>query len=159
MNLAPHIERSRKRFDELEDAISSPDLYSDPARAQQMLKEHARLKNLLGLHGKLLNLEKNLAENRELVSTNSDAELTALAREELPGIEKLAAEIHRQMLANILPPDPNDSRNIIVELRAGTGGDEAAIFSADLFRMYSRYAEKEGWKIEVLESSPSTMGG
>ena len=159
MNLAPHIDRSRKRFDELEDAIASPDLYADSVRAQQILKEHARLKNLLALHESVLRLEKNIAENQALVAEGADVELVGMAREELPGMETEQARLGREMLANILPPDPNDSRNIIVELRAGTGGDEAAIFSADLFRMYSRYAEKAGWKIEVMESSPSTMGG
>ncbi|MDD5262591.1 MAG: peptide chain release factor 1 [Methylacidiphilales bacterium] len=159
MNLASHLERSQKRFDELEDAIASPDLYSNSTRAQEILKEHAQLKNLLALQQSLQRLEKNIADNKTLIAEAGDPELAALARQELPELETEAAKLRRDMLANILPPDPNDSRNIIVELRAGTGGDEAAIFSADLFRMYSRYAETVGWKIEVMDSSPSAMGG
>ncbi|MDR0534237.1 MAG: peptide chain release factor 1 [Verrucomicrobiales bacterium] len=159
MNIQPHIERLQKRFAELEALIASPDLFNDNVKAQAVLKEHAQIKNTLAISVQIIQLEKSIAENKELIAVNDDPELTALAQEELPTLEEQLPKLRQTLLTNILPPDPNDSRNTIVEIRAGTGGDEAGIFSADLFRMYSRYAETAGWKIEVMDSSPSTMGG
>jgi len=159
MNIAPHIQRLDRRFAELEASIASPDLYSNPSQAQQLLREHARIKQTLGLQAEVARLDKAVAENLDLISSGTDPELAALAQEELPDLEKRLTRARQDLLAGILPQDPNDSRNTIIEMRAGTGGDEAAIFCADLFRMYSRYAEASGWKIEVMDSSPSTMGG
>jgi peptide chain release factor 1 len=159
LNLAPHIERFHKRFAELEDLIASPDLYSNPTKAQSLLKEHSRIKLALGEHAELQKLEKSLLENQALAGSASDPELAEMAREELPELEKQLIQARRNILSSILPPDDNEQRNVIVEIRAGTGGDEAGIFAADLFRMYSRYSERNGLKIDVMDSNPSTMGG
>ncbi|MDR2463038.1 MAG: peptide chain release factor 1, partial [Verrucomicrobiales bacterium] len=159
MNLQPHLDRLKNRFAELEALIASPDLFHDNTKAQAVLKEHAQSKATLTLYTQITHLEKSIADNYSLIAADDDPELTALAREELPALEQRLPALRQTLLANILPPDPNDSRNTIVEIRAGTGGDEAGIFSADLFRMYSRYAETTGWKIDVMDSNPSTMGG
>ncbi|MDR1305236.1 MAG: peptide chain release factor 1 [Verrucomicrobiales bacterium] len=159
MNLQPHLDRLRQRFAALATQIADPALFNDKARAQAVLREHAQVSNTLALSAQIAALEHDIAADRELSAADHDPELAALAREELPALEAQLPALRQNLLANLLPPDPNDSRNTIVEIRAGTGGDEAGIFSADLFRMYSRYAETAGWNIEVMDSSPSTMGG
>lgn len=158
MNLLPHIERFRNRFAELEVIISSPDLYSNPARAQALFKEHSQIKNALASYAHLQQLEKSLLDSKEL-ATSPDLELAQLAQEEVPALEAELTLLQRSILTSILPPDDNEQRNVIVEIRAGTGGDEAGIFAADLFRMYNRYAERNGLKIDVMDTNPSTMGG
>jgi len=159
IDLQPHIERFRIRLDELEVDISSPNLYDDPNKAQEILKEHKRVKDAMELFSQLNSLEKEVADSKELIAADEDPELTEMATEELPELEKKLENARMEMLAAILPPDVNDSRNTIVELRAGTGGDEAGIFAADLFRMYQRYAERQKWQLEVMDSNPSDMGG
>ncbi|MDR1192050.1 MAG: peptide chain release factor 1 [Verrucomicrobiales bacterium] len=159
MNLQPHLDRLQKRFAELETRIASPALFNDHAQAQAVLKEHAQVKATLALQAQIARLEQAIADNQALISADDDPELTALAREELPALEQQLPALRQTLLTNLLPPDPNDSRDTIIEIRAGTGGDEAGIFSADLFRMYTRHAETAGWHIDVMNSSPSTMGG
>jgi peptide chain release factor 1 len=159
VNLAPHIERFRKRFAELEDIIGSSDLYSNPSKAQTLLKEHNQIKLALAEYDSLEKLEKSLQANQALIALGEDPELVEMAREEVPELESRMTLAKRAVLNSILPPDDNEQRNVIVEIRAGTGGDEAGIFAADLFRMYFRYAERNGLKIEVMDSNPSTMGG
>ncbi|MFZ5807358.1 MAG: peptide chain release factor 1 [Verrucomicrobiota bacterium] len=159
MNIKLHIDNFRKKFAEIEEQLSAPNLYDNPRKAQELTREHSRLKSALADADALAQLEKDLEENRAIVQSGEDKDLAELATEEIPSLEKRVAELRQRVLAAIVPPDPNDSRNTIIEIRAGTGGDEAAIFAADLFRMYSRYAERAGWKIEVMDSSPSELGG
>jgi peptide chain release factor 1 len=159
MDLKPFLAQFKTRFIELESALAAPDLYSDSTRAQQVTREHNRIKEALEEQKRFEQLEKSLAENRQLIASNEDKELAEMAQEELPQLEK-AYEVSRQnLLGFLVPADPNDSRHTIVEIRAGTGGDEAGIFAADLYRMYARYAERNGLKIENLDSNPSEMGG
>ncbi len=159
LDLQPHIDRFRTRLDELEVDISSPNLYDDPQNAQEILKEHKRVKDAMEQFSALKNLEKEVADNQELIAANEDPELTEMATEELPELEQKLERARMDMLAAILPPDENDSRNTIVEVRAGTGGDEAGIFASDLFRMYQRFAERQKWTLEIMDASPSDMGG
>jgi peptide chain release factor 1 len=157
MDFSSLIQRKRERFSELESAISAPDLYDDPRRAQEMLREHNRLKQTLETWEEFQKVQNELAENREMAK-GSD-ELAEMAQEELPALEKRAVTLERDVQFALLPPDPNEDRDAIVEIRAGAGGDEAGLFAADLHRMYSRYAEAAELKIENLESSAGTMGG
>jgi peptide chain release factor 1 len=157
MDFSSLIARKRDRFAELETAVSAPDLYNDPKRAQELLREHNRLKQTLATWGEYERVEKELAENREMAK-GSD-ELAEMAQAEVPLLEKRFAELERDVQLTLLPPDPNEDRDAIVEIRAGAGGDEASLFAADLYRMYTRYAETVGLKIEGLESSAGTMGG
>ncbi len=157
MDFEPLIFRKRERFSELEAAISAPTLYDNPKQAQETLREHSRLKSTLETWSNFQKAAKDLSENRELA--RGDDELAEMAREELPELEKRVEKIEMEVQLALLPPDPNEDRDAIVEIRAGTGGDEAGIFAADLYRMYTRYAETVGLKIENLENSPGVMGG
>ena len=157
MDFSSLITRKRERFLELESAISAPDLYDDPKRAQEMLREHNRLKQTLETWAEFQKVQGELAENREMAKGTD--ELAEMAREEVPALEKRLEKLERDVQFALLPPDPNEDRDAIVEIRAGAGGDEAGLFAADLHRMYCRYAETVGLKIENLESSAGTMGG
>ncbi|MDQ6809475.1 MAG: peptide chain release factor 1 [Verrucomicrobiota bacterium] len=152
------IERKRERFEQLEREIADPALFDNRKRASDTMREHSGLKQLLALSDELNTARRQLEDNRELASS-TDPELAAMAQEEIPEIGKRLADLERDFQIALLPPDENENRDAIVELRAGTGGSEAAIFAADLYRMYNRYAEAAGLKIEDLESSPSELGG
>jgi peptide chain release factor 1 len=157
MDFAPLIARKRERFAELETAISAPNLYDDQKRAQELLREHTRLKGTLATWTDFEKVQNELAENREMAKGTD--ELAEMARAELPELEKRTAKLEQDVQLTLLPPDPNEDRDAIMEIRAGTGGDEAGLFAADLYRMYLRFAETEGLKIEGMESSSGTMGG
>ena len=158
MDFEPLIQRKRERFDQLEREIADPNLFNNRKRAQEMMREHASTKAVLAKWDELETARKQLDDNREL-SSSHDVEIAAMADDEIPDLEKRVAELEREMQIGLLPPDENENRDAIVEIRAGTGGSEAAIFAADLYRMYHRYAESAGLKAEDLESSPSELGG
>jgi len=160
VDFRPHIEKFSRRFTEVEAALSDPKAFDNAQRAQELSKEYARLKDLVAQGQAYLKTITHLAENRDLLrSEPADSELGQMAKEEMGRLEaeekRLALEIQR----GILPPDPADSRNTIVEIRAGAGGQESALFAADLYRMYTRYAETHRWKFENLDSSQSDLGG
>lgn len=158
MDLQNLIERKRARFEELEREIGDPALFDNRKRAQEIMREHSAVKQLLGLAQELETARQQLQDNRDL-SNAEDAEMAQMAQEEIPTLEKRVADLERDFQIALLPPDENENRDAIVEIRAGTGGSEAAIFASDLYRMYTRYAEATGLKIEDLESSPSELGG
>ena len=158
MDFAPLIARKADRFRELEAEISAPNLYDDPRKARETLREHTRLKQLLADWELLQKLRSELTENQTLAK-GDDAEFAEMAAAEIPDLENRIAAIETAVQYALLPPDPNEDRDAIVEIRAGTGGDEAALFAADLHRMYTRFAETHGFKIEPLEASPGTLGG
>jgi peptide chain release factor 1 len=158
MDFEPLIQRKRERFQELEREIADPNLFDNRKRAQEIMREHASAKAVLAKWDELETARKQLDDNREL-SSSRDVEIAAMADDEIPDLEKRVAELEREMQIALLPPDENENRDAIVEIRAGTGGSEAAIFAADLYRMYHRYAESAGLKAEDLESSPSELGG
>jgi peptide chain release factor 1 len=160
MDLRPHIEKFSLRFAEVEAALSDPKVFDNPQRAQDLAKEYARLKELVGEGQGYLKTVADLAENRALLNSEpSESELAQMAREEIVRLEAEEKRLMQAVHRGILPPDPADSRNTIIEIRAGAGGQESALFSADLYRMYTRYAETCGWKFENLDSSPSDLGG
>src|ERR1700726_3215995 len=152
------IQRKRDRFEQLEREISDPRLFDNRKRAGEIMREHASTKQLLERWNELEAARKQLDDNREL-ATSRDVEIAAMADDEIPDLEKQVVDLERELQIALLPPDENEDRDAIVEIRAGTGGSEAAIFAADLYRMYNRYAESAGLKTEDLESSPSEMGG
>jgi len=160
MDLRPQIEKFARRFTEVEAALSDPKAFDNPQRAQELSKEYARLKDLVSTGQSYLKTVAELADNRSLLEQNSgDPELTQMAKEEIARLEIEEKRLAHQVQIGILPPDPADSRNTIVEIRAGAGGQESALFSADLYRMYTRYAEAKGWKVESLDSNSSDLGG
>src|SRR5437016_8756880 len=160
MDLRPQIDKFSKRLTEVETALSDPKVFDNNQRFQELSREYARLKELVERGSGYLKTVADLEDNRRLLQTEAnDSEIAPMAREEIARLEteekRLALEVQR----GILPPNPADSRNTIVEIRAGAGGSESALFAADLYRMYSRYAESRGWKLETLDSSPSDLGG
>jgi len=158
MDFEPLIQRKRKRFEQLEREIADPMLFDNRKRAQEIMREHASTKAVLAKWNELETARKRLDDNRELASSR-DVEIAAMADDEIPDLEKRIVELGLELQIASLPPDENENRDAILEIRAGTGGSEAAIFAADLCRMYHRYAESAGLKTEDLESSPSEFGG
>jgi peptide chain release factor 1 len=152
------IERKRGRFAQLEREIADPGLFENRKRAGEVMREHSSIKQLLEKWNDLEAARKQLDDNREL-ATSRDVEIAAMADDEIPDLEKRVVDLERELRIAFLPPDQNEDRDAIVEIRAGTGGSEAAIFAADLYRMYNHYAEAAGLKTEDLESSPSELGG
>ncbi|HEX4646119.1 MAG TPA: PCRF domain-containing protein, partial [Verrucomicrobiae bacterium] len=160
MDFRPHIEKFARRFAEVEAALSDPKLFDSPQRAQELAKEYARLKELVGRGEAYLKTGSDLAENRALLrSEPAESELAQMAREEIARLEAEQARLAKEVQRGLVPPDLADSRNTIVEIRAGAGGQESALFAADLYRMYTHYAEGRGWKFEDLDSSASDLGG
>jgi peptide chain release factor 1 len=158
MDLNSLIERKRERFAELEREVADPRLFDNRRRAGEIMREHASIKGLLERWNELEAARRQLDDNREL-TTSRDVEIAAMADDEIPDLEKRVADLEREIQIGLLPSDQNENRDAIVEIRAGTGGSEAAIFAADLYRMYNRYAESAGLKTEDLESSSSELGG
>jgi peptide chain release factor 1 len=152
------IKLKRERFEQLEREIADPALFSNRQRASEIMREHANTKQLLAKWNELETARKQLDDNRELAMSR-DVEIAAMADDEIPDLEKRVGYLEREVQIALLPPDENEERDAIVEIRAGTGGSEAAIFAADLYRMYHRYAEGSGLKTEDLESSASELGG
>jgi peptide chain release factor 1 len=160
MDLSPHIEKFARRLAEVEAALSDPNTFNNQQRAQELGKEYARLKDLVGQGQTYLKVLAELAENRAMLAAEpAESELAQMAKEEVGRLEREEKRLGLEVQRGILPPDPADSRNTIVEIRAGAGGQESALFSADLYRMYTRYAEGRGWKVEDLDSSASDLGG
>ena len=160
MDLRPHIEKFRRRFAEVEAALSDPEAFDNQQRAQEMSKEYSRLKELVATGDNFFKTQAQLEENRALLQTEpAESELAQMAREEIARLEAEEKKLAQQIQFGLVPPNPTDSRNTIVEIRAGAGGSESALFAADLYRMYCRYAETRGWKVEPLDSSPSDLGG
>src|SRR5256886_9365246 len=158
MDFDPLIQRKRERFEQLEREIADPKLFDNRKRAGEIMREHGSIKAVLAKWDELETARKQLDDNRELASSR-DVEMAAMADDEIPDLEKRVNDLERELQIALLPPDENEDRDAIVEIRAGTGGNEAAIFAADLYRMYHRYAESAGLKTEDLESSPSELGG
>jgi peptide chain release factor 1 len=160
MDLRPHIDRFRRRFDEVEAALSDPKAFDNPQRARELSREYARLKELVASGASYLKTLAHLDENRALLKSEPPgSELAQLAKDEAARLEIEEKKLAQQIQFGLVPPDPTDSRNTIVEIRAGAGGSESALFSADLYRMYCRYAEARGWKVETMDSNPSDLGG
>ena len=160
MELRPYIDKFARRLAEVEAALSDPALFDKKQRAQELSREYARLKELVATGAAYLKTCADLDENRALLKSESaESELMQLAGEEVTRLEALEQSLALELQRGVLPPDPTDSRNTIIEIRAGAGGSESALFGADLFRMYTRYAEGKGWKIETLDSNSSDLGG
>ena len=160
MDLRPHIERFARRLAELEAQLSDARLFDNPLKAQELTREYARLKESVASGNAYLKCMASLVENRKLLASEpADSELAHLAQEEVARLEAEEHRLARELQAGLVPPDPTDSRNTIIEIRAGAGGAESALFAADLYRMFTRYAENHGWKIETMDSNPSDLGG
>jgi peptide chain release factor 1 len=149
-----------KKYEELTAQLSDAEVLADAARYQKAAKAHAELGDLVEKYRQWKDIQKSLRGTKELLEESSaDSEMKALAHEELLSLEKKREEVEQELKVLMLPKDPNDEKNVVLEIRAGTGGDEATLFAEEIFRMYSRYAESQRWKVEVLSSSLSGVGG
>ena len=147
------------RYEELTAEMAKPEVTADYERLQALAKERASLEAVVSLTRRLREVEQGIAEARSLLEESQDGEMEALAREEMERLSERREQLTADLRLALLPPDPRDGKNVIVEIRGGTGGDEAALFAADLFRMYTRYAENHRWKVEVLSRNESGIGG
>ncbi len=147
-----------KRYEHLETLLSDPQLLGKQREYSKIAKERAELEEIVSCFRGWKKIEEEIKENRELLNERDDA-IKELAKEELSALRERKEELESRLKILILPKNPNDTRNVILEIRAGTGGDEAALFAADLFRMYSRYAESQGWRVEIMNSNPTGLGG
>jgi peptide chain release factor 1 len=160
MQKIPDIGPFRKRLEELDAAMAEPDFFSDARRAAELTREHQRIARVIERHEAYGQARRQLGENEALVRDESvEAELREMAEEELDELRASSEKAGAELLRAMIPPDPTDSRNTVVEIRAGAGGDEASLFAGDLLRMYTRYAEARGWRVEPISSSPSEAGG
>ncbi len=159
LTLSEKLDQLDARYQEMTQELSTPEVVTDSARFQKLAKQHSELEDIVTKHREFKQVEKDLAGARQMVVESEDADMRHMAQEEEKLLLARKEQIERELKLLLLPKDPIDDKNIILEIRAGTGGDEAGIFAADLFRMYSRYAESQGWKVEVMESSPTSMGG
>jgi len=149
-----------EKLSALERQLSEPELVNDQKKYQEVVKEHSHVSRLSELYSSYIEVKKDIEENNELIQDeNDDPELVELARAEIEELSEKEQNLENQIRLLLLPGDPNDEKNIFLEVRAGTGGDEAALFVADLFRMFSRYAEAHNWKVEIMSSSPIGIGG
>jgi peptide chain release factor 1 len=154
------LDALERRFAELEDLMSRPEILSRAAEYRRLARERAELAEIVALYQRYKRIMREKADvQRLLEEAGDDAELGQLSREELARLEEQEEKLTFELKTLLLPADADDQKNVIVEIRAGTGGEEAALFAADLFRMYAKYAERQGWRVEVLESHPTGIGG
>lgn len=153
------LEEFSKRKQELEQLISDPKVISDTSRYQEYTKEYARVNEIVRSYQEYKKIEKDIQEHIELSKEQHDAEFVELINTETETLRNKKTELEERIKLLLIPQNPLDSRNIIMEIRAGTGGNEAALFAADLFRMYSKYAEKQKWKLETLDTNAIGIGG
>jgi len=153
------LEHVRERYEEITTLLSDPAVVAQQDRFRELSKEHSQLAPIMAAYERYRRAKSDLEGTKELAEKSADPELRQMAYEEMDAARANVEAMEEELKVLLIPRDPNDSRNVIVEIRAGTGGEEAALFASDLFRMYSRYAEKKGWKVDVLDSSDTGMGG
>jgi peptide chain release factor 1 len=147
------------RYEELTQALLSPEITNDSAKYQKTAKAHSEVSDIVEKYREYKDLKRGISESKAMLADETDADMRAYADEELSKLETRMTTVEEELKVLLLPKDPNDEKNVILEIRAGTGGDEATLFVAEVFRMYNRYAETQKWKVEVLSSSESGVGG
>ncbi|MBI2092397.1 MAG: peptide chain release factor 1 [Deltaproteobacteria bacterium] len=153
------LDAVEKRYEELAAELSKPEIVSNQPFYQKTAKEHSSLTELVNTYREYKKATRELAENKHILQNEKDDELRKLAKDEIAHLEEKQSHLIQHLKVLLLPKDPNDEKSIILEIRAGTGGDEAALFASDLFRMYSRFAESRRWKVEIMDSNPTGIGG
>src|SRR5579884_2426845 len=153
------LDQIESRYEELTHALASPEIINDSAKYQKTAKAHSEITPVVEKYREYKDLKRGIADSRSMLAEEKDPEMRAYAQEELDKLEARVAGVEDELKVLLLPKDPNDEKDVILEIRAGTGGDEATLFAAELFRMYTRFAETHGWKVEVLSTSESGVGG
>jgi len=151
-------EKIKQQFSDLEKKMAEPEIINNPESLKKISREYSDLKETVELILKLEKIEKNINDNKEIIE-KEEGDLKEMAEEELENLTKESEKLKNQIEEALHPADPNDKKNCLVEIRAGTGGDESALFAAELFRMYARFAENQGWKVEILDSNRTGIGG
>jgi len=159
IDISERVERLRMRFKQVESELSDPSVFDDKDRYQDLSREHQRLSSLVQTYDRQEEVKAELADNKEMLSGESDEELKEMIKLDMAGLEEELPLLEKKLMMLIVPPDPNDSRNCIVEIRPAAGGDEAALFAEDLMKMYQIYSSNKSWKVEVMEYTPSDLGG
>lgn len=153
------LDELEKRYDELTARMSDPDVIGDPQELEKVAKAHAELAPTVESYREWRRVQSEIEDTEAMLNEELDADMRDMVKEELQSLKERSEELHSELKRLLLPKDPNDEKNIIVEIRAGAGGEEAALFAADLFRMYSRYAEERRWRVEMLSSHETELGG
>lgn len=153
------LESVEKKYDELTELLSQQEVVANQPLYQKTAREHASLAELVTVYRYYKKIVKEFEENKHILDNEKDAELKKMAKEEMTRLEDEVTRAEQQLKVLLLPKDPNDDKSVILEIRAGTGGEEAALFASDLYRMYSRYAETKRWKVEIMDSNPTGIGG
>ncbi len=153
------LDQIEARYEELTQALASPEITNDSQKYQKTAKAHSEITPIVEKYREYKDLTRGIAESKAVLADEKDPDMLAYAQEELDKLEPRVAQIEEELKVLLLPKDPNDEKNVVLEIRAGTGGDEATLFAAELFRMYTRFAEMKRWKVEVLSSSDSAVGG
>lgn len=159
MNIESKLKQLKSRYEELTTALGDPSVYFNQKKFADMSKEHSDLREVIELYGKWSKVQQEIAGNKEILETETDKEFIQMAKDDLSHLEKEAERLDSELKLMLVPTDPEDMRNAIVEIRAGTGGDEAGIFAGDLFGMYRRYADTQRWGMEILNISEAAKGG
>ena len=149
----------KAEYEEVTNKMGEPEIASNQSKYQGLARKESHLRPIVELIKKYESALKNIDDSEQMLKSEKDEELLAMAKEELSLAKAEKVKLEEDLKVALLPKDPNDSKNVIVEIRAGTGGDEAALFAGDIFRMYSRYAENKGWKIELMDSHATGLGG
>jgi peptide chain release factor 1 len=158
-DLEEKLDELLEKYQKLNSKLSDPEIINDSSRYQKLLKKHAKLKKIVEKYKEYKEVKQGIEEAEEMIELDDDPEVQELAEMEIQELKPKMEKLEEKLPIMLLPDDPNDEKNVIVEIRAGAGGDEAALFAADLYRMYSRYAENNGWKVEVMNANPSGVGG
>ncbi len=159
MELIEKLRKIKNKFEQINQQLSDPDVLSDREKVVNLSRERSELTEIIQAYEKYSEVLKNIDGNKELIDIGGDKELVNMAELELEELEEKKIKLEDEIKVLLLPKDPNDNKDIIMEIRAGTGGQEAALFADDLFRMYTRYAELKGWKIEIIDISDTGLGG
>src|SRR5947199_6237863 len=153
------LDQIEARYEELTQALASREVISDSSKYQKAARAHSEITPIVEKYREYKDLKKGIAESKAVLADEKDSEMRAYAQEELEKLEARVVKVENDLKALLVPKDPNDEKNVVLEIRAGTGGDEATLFAAEMFRMYNRYAETQRWKVEVLSTSESGVGG
>lgn len=159
MDLWNKLEEVEKTYREIESRMAEPDVASNPAEMQVLGKKHVELEPVMGAFDEYRRVASEIDGSKEILASETDEEMRAMAKDELAELEASLPEIEKRIHLLLLPKDKDDEKNVVIEIRGGTGGDEAALFAADLFRMYTRYAERERWRVEILDANETGIGG
>ncbi|MFZ0455071.1 MAG: peptide chain release factor 1 [Ignavibacteriaceae bacterium] len=159
MELIDRLRKIKEKFDQINQQLSDPQFLNDRNKIISLSKERSELSDIVEVYDEYSKILNSIKENEEIIDSNIDKELSSLAEEELKELEDKKLKFEEELKVLLLPKDPNDNKDVIMEIRAGTGGEEAALFAGDLFRMYSRYAEVKGWRVELIDINETGLGG